>query len=174
MKSLSQLLYETFCNVGDSIMNSRLCEMALDRKEYLSKIENLVDQVLENMVLVKMGSLYNTKKYGDIPYTFILNKEHWKTELIAHLRKMSSYKIKNDNVNKRKSALNKLWDDLDLNSTTRSIILLTSTKIETENLSTDSNVYHDSVNWVMNEFKNNHISDIIVSENEIKTYVNSI
>ena len=72
----------------EAIQNTYIFEMAHDRKQIRNKVEGLHGQIIENWCLVKYCSLYDNDN---------INKNHWKNELITHLKSIYKLTLKDGN-----------------------------------------------------------------------------
>ena len=82
-----------------------LNEMALPLKEYTKRIDDIMYQINENWCLCKWCQMFSLEND---------NFNHWKEELMAHVKKLSAPKLKN-NIDKKKHLEKHLveWYDLD-------------------------------------------------------------
>lgn len=158
-------------NVCQSVIREELqkyliTEMAYSLSEYKDKSDNLIPQIVENWCLVRYVTLSGDK----IEY-----QNHWRKELIAHLRNIAQMKLKNgNNSTTKQNALYSLWNRRDLDNDENCIHLHIVQKFEEENILTYGNVY----NQVIKDFKDNtkDIVNVLVSNSysDIVNYVNSI
>lgn len=81
-----------------------LCEMAIDRADYVKKVDNLTQQIVENWCLIHYCTLYDSNN---------LNKNHWKSELDSYCFQLFEMKTKN---NKQKILEQVLIRDNELNN----------------------------------------------------------
>lgn len=88
------------------INNSLIVEMATELSDYIKQVEWYSDQIIENWCLVKWCDNHE----GD-PKT--INRNHWASELKAHLKHLIKIKIKVKN--KLKNVRKSYVHDLELN-----------------------------------------------------------
>lgn len=129
---LRQILREELTNC---IQESLILEYAVPRKEFVEKIENLFDQIIENWCLVHYCTLVGRTEL----------KEHWKSELRAHLLKSLRYKISgNNSYEARVKAIGSICDKDELNDA--NIINMTvNTKFKVEKIDVKSNEYKQCI-----------------------------
>lgn len=165
---LQMLLTESLYNkLGDYLIGTRLCEMAIERSMYKEKVENIIDQISQNAILVYIAS-HNEK------YESLLN--HWKTELNTHLTSIQRLQIKKDSREKRMNIINQVIDELDLGTREDAINAGTKLKMKKENISLNSQDYKNALYWLMNEYKTGNLSKIMTSSNtnDIDDYIDAI
>ena len=93
---LGTLIDKAKDNLGDYLISTSLCEMAIDRKKYESEVKSLTPQIFENIILVYIAK-------HELRYSQFLN--HWNSELTTHLNAISDYTIKNDFPEKRRKVI---------------------------------------------------------------------
>lgn len=71
----------------EQLSKTKLFEMAFSRGNYLTQIGFIAKQIAENWCLVRYCSLYDKDN---------INKDHWKTELLAHCSNLSSMVVSTD------------------------------------------------------------------------------
>lgn len=165
---LQMLLTEAMYNkLGDMLLETRLCQMAIDRSKYKEKVDAEIDQIVINMILVRIAS-YNSK------YSQLLN--HWKTELRSHIDNIRKLTIKNDSSNKRKKIINILFDEYDLNWREFAVIIRVQYKLEEEGIDPDSKEVSDAIKWLISEIKMEKLQDVMVSSNDMESqnYIDKI
>lgn len=168
MKLLNKKIKEHLCDkFVDILQDSLLLEMAIDRKKYEDKVDNETDQIIINMILVKLSS--HNKKYENLA-------NHWKGELRGHIENIRKLTIKNDSPEKRKKIINNLWNEYDLNWRELAVIYRIQYKLEDENIDVDSQETRDAVKWLINEIKEESLQKVLVSQDRlaVKKYINSI
>lgn len=62
--------------IADKACENTLFEMASNRSEFLDKLDNLHEQIIENWCLIRYCIVFDNKN---------INKNHWRKELSAHL-----------------------------------------------------------------------------------------
>lgn len=164
-KIIERLIKKEVKNVLNETL---LTEMALHRKEYKNKIDNLIPQIIENWCLINYATSCNNEELN-------LLIPHWKVELRALLLTAIRYSIKNNNsIESRKKVLSEIWDDNDFNLDEIIKILVTN-KFEVENISTQNNDLFDKT---INDFiisGNKVLINVILSQNRetIIRYINN-
>ena len=143
-----------------------LNEMAINLSEYRKKVEDRMQQILENWCLVRYVSLT-----GDL----VLLKEHWKTELLAHLIYISSLKLKNgDSILSKEKAIYKLWNDFEFDNDENVIMKRMHVKFKIEKIPTNTEVYIQ----IAQDFKNaarDIVSALLApSRSAIEEYIETI
>lgn len=98
MKSLNEFLIETFSN-------TKLFEMAYSRKDYITKVNNLSGQLVENWCLCKYCTLYDKSN---------INHKHWQKELHSVIDDLNKMFVK---VDKKKATEYALIANDELNNT---------------------------------------------------------
>lgn len=136
MKTFKDFLVESFAN-------SRICEMADDRKQFANMIENLFPQIVENICLIVYA------KENKVSEMYV---DHWLIELTAHI----------DNLRRRKLKLTKsriFKDTLDkINYDIYSIQKMISNKFNKEHFDVNEMSY-DSYKKIL-YFLDNSLSNI--------------
>lgn len=143
-----------------------LNEMAINLSEYRKKVEDRMQQILENWCLVRYVSLTGDR---------ILLKEHWKTELLAHLIYISSLKLKNgDSILSKEKAIYKLWNDFEFDNDENVIMKRMHVKFKIEKIPTNTEVYIQ----IAQDFKNaarDIVSALLApSRSAIEEYIETI
>lgn len=137
-----------------------LFEMAYKRGVFKDKINNLLDQIIQNWCLVHYCTLAEREQL----------KKHWKEdELQTHLMKCAGYNIQGNNSPKaRARALYEVWSERDFNSNVNTINLIVNTKFRKEGIDVTSPIYqnclHDCMiasNDIINVIANADVSEII-------------
>lgn len=165
---LQFLLTEAMYNkLGDKLLETRLCQMAIDRSKYKEKVDAEIDQIVINMILVRISS-HNSK------YSQLLN--HWKTKLRSHIDNIRKLSIKNDSADKRKKIINILFDEYDLNWREFAVIIRVQYKLEEEGIDPDSKEVKDAITWLISEIKTEKLQNVLVSSNnmESQNYIDKI
>lgn len=160
------LLEERIHRIINEEIRTLLLEMPLPRRRWKQKIDNLLDQIIQNWCLVHYCTLTNRETL----------KKHWKEdELQTHLMKCASYNIEgNNSVNGRIKALNEIWSERDFANNVNSINLIVNTKFRIEHIDVNSPIYQQCI-----EDCSRHSSQIIsvianANTNDIINYTNSI
>ena len=150
----------------EELQNYLITEMAYPIKVYKDKVENLLPQILQNWCLIRYSTLSGEKE--DI-------KNHWRTELIAHLSNIAQMKLKDgDKATKKQNALFSVWNLRDYDTDENCIHMTIAYKFDQENIPPEGEIYAQ----VIQDFKNStkEIIDTIISASYgmIVKYVNSI
>lgn len=165
---LQFLLTEAMYNkLGDKLLETRLCQMAIDRAKYKERVENLIDQISQNAILVYIAT--HNKEYSQL-----LN--HWKVELNAHIDSIRRLHIKNDSKEKRSKIIFQVIDELDLGTREDAITAGTHQKMKDEGIDIDSKKYKDAAQWLMNEYRSGSLVDVLTTDNvkDVYKYINKI
>ena len=152
--------------IREEIEKYMLNEMALSLSEYKFRVESIMQQILENWCLVRYCTLT-----GDKPE----NKNHWKTELIAHINNIAGLKIKNGNsVVTKTNTIFKLWNMYDWDTDESCIAQRLFSKFYKEGIDTKSKVYSQIVSDFKKETKKLAYTLTDTSTDSILNYVNNI
>ena len=152
--------------IKEEIDKYMLTEMALSLSDYKFRVESIMQQILENWCLIRYCTLTGDK---------IENKNHWKTELIAHINNIAGLKIKNGNsIVTKTNAIFKLWNMYDWDTDESCIAQRLFSKFYKENISTKSEVYSQIVSDFKNETKKLAYALTDTSPDSIVEYVNNI
>lgn len=165
---LQMLLTEAMYNkLGDMLLETRLCQMAIDRSKYKEKVDAEIDQIIINMILVRIAS-HNSK------YSQLLN--HWKIELRSNIDNIRKLSIKNDSADKRKKIINILFDEYDLNWREFAVMIRIQYKLEEEGIDPNSKEVKDAITWLISEIKTEKLQNVLVSSNnmESQNYIDKI
>ncbi|MBO6272460.1 hypothetical protein J6O48_06745 [bacterium] len=128
---------------------TKLFEMAYDRKEFKKLIENLAYQIYENWCLIRYCSITNTKEELKI---------HWKSELRAYLRKICRAEFK---LNRTTAIKEVLMNLLELNNNYNNhLIDDIAYKFETEQI--DLIKETDIIEEIINDWQSYGLDDIIM------------
>ena len=79
-----------------ALASTKLFEMAYSREKYIDKVNDLSRQIVENWCLIRYCTKYDTGN---------TNKNHWKTELLAHCDALYQMFVKTDKKTATKTAL---------------------------------------------------------------------
>lgn len=71
----------------EQLSKTKLFEMAFSRSTYLTQIGYIAKSIAENWCLVRYCSIYDTDN---------INKDYWKTELLAHCSNLASMVVSTD------------------------------------------------------------------------------
>lgn len=147
--------------------SSLLTEMAYERKMFKALLTNLSQQIIENWCLVRYSTISGEKQEC---------ASHWRNELIAHLSKAASNKIKgNNSVLSRKKAISEVWVKEKEYSTDTNVISLTiHAKFQSEAIATNTKIYQQVLSDCANDTEN--IIKVIAeaSPEEITQYASNI
>lgn len=161
-------IVENVCQkvIREELQRYLITEMVYSLKEYKSRVDNLIPQIIENWCLIRYTTLSGDKKEL---------REHWMTELIAHMTNVSQMKLKNCNSKlSKQNALYYLWNQRDIDNDENVIHLHIALKFKKEGIKTSGEIYAN----VINDFKNNtkDIIKVLLSESHstIVKYVNNI
>ena len=137
-------------NVNRELLN----EMALPRKTYKKRIDELMPQVLENWCLVHYCTIIGQTQY----------KKHWSEELRGHLITVSRLSIK---------VLQEIWDENDFNDA-KYLNLTVVNKFLIENFDVKCAEYGQTLEDCINSTQ--YIFNAILSRNQdvIIDYINTI
>lgn len=144
---------------------SLIMEYALPRSKFIDNAFNLSQQIIENWCLVHYCTIIGRTN----------TKEHWKSELYAHMDNVSKNTIKkNNSLENRKKAFVEAFDYNDLFTTPDRIIRLTLRKFIKEHIDTKSEEYIKCVNDCFNSV--NDIIDVLADGDvyKIGEYIESI
>lgn len=152
--------------IREELQRYLITEMAYSLKDYKDNVDSLIPQIVENWCLVRYTTLS-----GDM----MKNREHWMTELIAHMKNIAQMKLKNGNSQLTKqNAIYYLWNRRDIDSDENVIHMHIAQKFEKEGIKIHGKVYSE----VIRDFKNSakDIINVLVSNSysTIVQYVNSI
>lgn len=101
---IHNILLEEVAKLLENNKRLILNEMALPRKTYKKRIDDLMPQVLENWCLVHYCTVIEQEQY----------KVHWSGELRVHLLTMTRLSISNnDSKESRLKVLQEIWDEND-------------------------------------------------------------
>ena len=118
MNTLKEFLLE-------SIQKTYIFEMAVSRKDLKNKVDDLINQIIENWCLIKYCTLYDNNNR---------NKNHWKKELRAHMLNIFNKQIKGgDSFTKFKLIEDVIIDKLEI-TTADKVSRLIKGKFRDENI----------------------------------------
>lgn len=117
-----------------------LTEMAVNRKDYKSRIEGISSQIIENWCLVRYCSLVGQERY----------KIHWSKELFTHMSAAAKLTLSGkDSDIKRIKALQEVWIENDYDSA-KGIDFAISLKFEKEHIQMSPSKYTVLINECAN------------------------
>lgn len=157
-KHLKQQIYEIVYN---AIKNNTLFEMALERRYYKDKVDDMFPEIIINWCLIHYCTLIGQTEY----------KKHWSDELYNHIRQVVTYSIKkNDSEKTRLKVFQEIWDERDLDDNWR-IDLMIDLKFSKENIQTNTDVYNKVIEDFINQ--KDKLLNILLCRNkeEIKDYI---
>ena len=152
--------------VREELQNYMITEVAMSLKDYKSRVEALMQQILENWCLIRYSTLTGEKENL---------KSHWKSELKAHANNIASIKLKNGNSSTSKqNALYSLWNMYDWDTDENCIARRMYAKFEEEDIPIDNLTFIQIATDFKNETKN--IVKMLTSKSniEIMEYINNI
>lgn len=161
-----RLLEEKIRRIVKEELRMLLLEMPLPRRRWKQKIDDLLDQIIQNWCLVHYCTLINREAL----------KKHWKEdELQTYLTKCASYKIDgNNSVKGRLKALNEVWAERDFATDVNCINLIVNTKFRKEHIDVNSPIYQQCIedcSWhtsqIISVIANANVEDIINYTNSI-------
>lgn len=162
---LHKTLKEEIQKVIESNKNRELLnEMALPRKNYKKRLDELMPQVLENWCLVHYCTIIGQTQY----------KKHWSEELRGHLITVSRLSIKgNDSEDSRIKVLQEIWEENDFNNA-KFLNLTVVNKFLNENLDVKGAEYGQTLEDCINSTQ--YIFNAILSRNQdvIIDYIKTI
>ena len=157
MEAIDKVLKE---NKNRTLLN----EMALPRKTYKERVDNLIPQVLENWCLVHYCTLINREE----------NKSHWMGELRGYLLTLSRLSISgNDSLDSRTRVFKEIWEENDYNNP-EFLNLTIANKFITENIETTSKEYGQMLADCIESTSNIYNAILSRNINVISEYVSSI
>ena len=135
-ENLYSKLKEATLDVLNENRKELLTEIAFNRNEYKSKIDNLFPQVLQNWCLVHYYTLIGRND----------TKNHWSDELRGHMFTVSRYRIKgNDSFKTREKILYEIWEDNDYDIPKFLNMAIINKMLEEPNIDVDSNNYRQTI-----------------------------
>lgn len=148
--------------IREELQKYVITEMAMPLKDYKSRVEFLMQQILENWCLVRYATISGDKTEW---------KKHWSMELAAHINNVASMKVKNGDKQK---ALYSLWNMYDWDTDESCIARRLITKFEIENLPTAGPIFAQIVSDFKNETTN--LVKILTSDfdSEVAEYIKNI
>ena len=152
--------------IREELQKYVITEMAMSIKDYKERVENLMQQILENWCLIRYSTLTGEKQEL---------KKHWKYELRAHINNIVSIKLKNGNsLSSKQNALYSLWNIYDWDTDESCISRRLYIKFEKEGIPTNDMVFAQIVSDFKNETKT--IVKILTSSSNIEVleYINNI
>ena len=152
---------------AEGYRKSLLNEMAYERKEFKALLANGSIQIIQNWCLIRYAVLSHSKQEL-LP--------HWKTELIGHLEKVASHKLKgNDSKEARMKAIAEVWClDAEYGTDANVIDLTIHSKFLEEGINIDAAIYNQTIDDCMKA--SGTIMAAIASESSehIENYVASL
>ena len=141
---LISLIKETIKEVlREEMPKILLTEMAMSLSEYKKRVENLIQQILENWCLIRYSTITGDKTEL---------KNHWKIELLAHINNIASLKLKNGNsLDTKINTLFSLWNKYDLDTDESAVSQRIFAKFKKEQIPTNTKEYA----MVVDDFKKN-------------------
>ena len=107
-----------------------LMEYSHTRKDFVNRVENLINPIIIHWVLIRFARLNQNDNYID----------HWKHEIQSWAINIMRLRLKNNNnVTNRVSAIQTAFDNLDLLTDIHSIYLTIYTKCEKEGIEVNNN-----------------------------------
>lgn len=167
VSELKYLITNTVKNVlREELQRYVITEMAYPLSTYKEKVENLLPQIVQNWCLIRYSTLSGEKENL---------KNHWRSELIAHLSNIAQMKLKDGNeATKKQNALFYVWNLKDYDTDENCIHMTIAYKFDEENIAPEGEIYAQ----VIQDFKNStkDIIDTIISASygNIMKYVKSI
>ncbi len=79
-----------------ALASTKLFEMAYSREKYIDKVNDLSRQIVENWCLIRYCTKYDPDN---------INKNHWKTELLAYCDTLYNLFVKTDKKSATETAL---------------------------------------------------------------------
>lgn len=164
--SESELKYIIKNVLREELQRYVITEMAYPLSTYKEKVENLLPQIVQNWCLIRYSTLSGEKENL---------KNHWRSELIAHLSNIAQMKLKDgDKATKKQNALFYVWNLRDYDTDENCIHMTIAYKFDEENIAPEGEIYAQ----VIQDFKNStkDIIDTIISASygNIMKYVKSI
>jgi len=113
-----------------------LCEMAYPRNVYKEYISSLSPQIIENWCLINYATLAGNMKEL---------KAHWQKELLTHIGRLSSMKLKrNNSFDNRYKVIFEVWrTDREYASDPNVIKLMITGKFITENIQINTDLFNN-------------------------------
>lgn len=144
-----------------------ITEMAYDLKQYKNNVDNLIQQIIENWCLIRYSTLSN--QYDEI-------KNHWKSELLAHMTNISSMKLKGnlDKATTKEKALYSIWNKRDLDTDENCIHLHIVHKFSKEGIPTKGDIYAQTISDCKNATKDIVNAILSNSYHKMVEYVQTI
>lgn len=152
--------------IREELQRYLITEMAMSVKDYRTRVEGLMPQILENWCLIRYSTLTGERQEV---------KRHWKCELRAHINNIASIKLKNGNSKLTKqNALYTLWNMYDWDTDENCIARRLCAKFDEENLPTNGEAFARVVEDFKNESK--ALVGILTSDSnlEVMEYIDSI
>mgnify|MGYP007004254265 CR=1 FL=1 len=87
--------------LGDTLLESRIMEQAMTRKDFKMKFHHSIDRIIENWCMIRYAEVTGQEKYSGC-----IN--HWKQELRASMNNVSKYELKPGNI---RSVINDVFDE---------------------------------------------------------------
>ena len=142
----------------------RLLEMAFPRKIYMSKVDGIAPQIIENICLIRHCAICGQEE----------NKTLWKKELKGHMETLMRCDIKNSNGwEAKEKAIREIWDYNDFFMPEK-IEWTIRTKFKDEGFDIKGNVFLQVISDCINTF--NTLIHILSSGNydDIDVFITSI
>lgn len=135
LDKIRRIVREQIRSMIEAEKSGLLVEMALRRKVYKNRIDNLMPQVIENWCLVHYCTLSGNNLY----------KEHWKSELRGYIVSIFRLAIKDNNSEKsRNHVFSEIWIENEFDEP--SIIdYVINTKFKREKIDTTTETYADII-----------------------------
>lgn len=129
--------------IREELQKYIITEMALSLSDYKKRVEDRIQQILENWCLIRYVTITGDKE---------MLKNHWKKELLAQLNYIGAMKVKNgDSSSTKLKAVYQIWNMFDLDTDERCIAQRLYTKFKGENI----NIKSPEFAQVVSDFKDN-------------------
>lgn len=153
--------------IGDVLLESRIVEQALSRKDFKMKFHHSVDGIIENWGMIKYAEITKQEKY-------VRCINHWKGELKANVNPLFRMKLKSGSKSSITDEVkNSYFSDHD---EARDYVY--KTIIDKLDIEGDDDIRYEVVSEVTDEFLNNiyNIFDMIASDDFIgmRKYIESL
>ena len=152
--------------VREELQKYIITEMALSLSDYKKRVEDRLQQVLENWCLIRYVTITGDKERL---------KNHWKKELLAQLNYIGAMKLKNgDSSSTKLKVVYQIWNMFDLDTDERCIAQRLYTKFREENIDTKSEVFAQVVKDFKNSIKLISYAMLDTSSENLQNFVDEI
>lgn len=141
--------------IGDALLESRIMEQSLSRKDFKMKFHHSVDGIIENWALIRYAEIAKQEKY-------VRCINHWKGELKANVNPLFRMKLKSGS----KSSITDEVKDAYFDDHDEARDYVYKTIIDRLDIEGDDDIRYEVVSEVTDEFLND-IYNMIASDDFI-------